>query len=76
MRVNPQLDLYDPAQRETLVFDDGIQVKGQSENRTQKQRSQRRSGEKAPSQSKTPAITTNIVMLQKATETLNTSLPL
>ena len=67
IRVNPHLDLYDPVQRETLVFDDGIQVKGQRENRHSKAKDPEEKWSKGPSQSKTPAITTDIVMLQKPT---------
>jgi hypothetical protein len=33
LTANRKLDIYDPQQEEILVFDDGIQVKGQKENR-------------------------------------------
>ena len=38
LRVNHEVDIYDPQEKEILIFDDGIQVKGQSANRRQRTR--------------------------------------
>lgn len=63
--VNPHIDIYNPEEKEILLFDDGIQVKGQKANRQpkakQENNSQKLLGEK------TPDVATDIVILQKAT---------
>ena len=57
--ISTQLDLYDPAEPEVLLFQDGIQVKQQKQSRLS--RSQRDNA----SISKLPGIITDIALLQK-----------
>lgn len=57
--------IYDPEEKEILIFDDAIQVKGQKAER-QKQLKLENQSQKLLD-GKTPAITTDIVILQKAT---------
>jgi len=65
LQVNPILDIYNSQEKEILLFDDGIQVKGQKAERQkeakEKTKSQKQIGDR------TPAITTDIIILQKAT---------
>ncbi|WP_028954129.1 hypothetical protein [Synechocystis sp. PCC 7509] len=64
LQVNPIVDIYNPKEKEILLFDDGIQVKGQKAERQEakdENKSQKYIGDKAT------AITTDIVILQKAT---------
>jgi len=65
LQVNPILDIYNSQEKEILLFDDGIQVKGQKAERQkevkEKNKSQKQIGDR------TPAITTDIIILQKAT---------
>jgi len=65
VQINPKVDIYNSESEEILLFDDGIQVKGQKAQR-QKELEQ---GKKSHNRFKltTPAITTDIVILQKAT---------
>lgn len=63
--VNSIVDIYNPQEQEILLFDDGIQVKGQKAER-QKGQNQENNSQK-PLKEKTSAITTDIVILQKAT---------
>ncbi|MBD2309455.1 hypothetical protein H6G17_28830 [Chroococcidiopsis sp. FACHB-1243] len=63
--VNASIDIYDSEEKEILLFDDGIQVKGQKAER-QKEPKQESKRQKLFND-KTPAITTDIVILQKAT---------
>lgn len=67
VRVNPKVDIYDAQAKEILLFDDGIQVKGQKAQRQLKTKSvKEKEGQGVPKQPKTPAVTTDIVLLQKA----------
>jgi hypothetical protein len=64
LQVNSIVDIYNPKEKEILLFDDGIQVKGQKAERQEakdENKSQNDIGDK------TTAITTDIVILQKAT---------
>ena len=64
IQVNSIVDIYNPKEKEILLFDDGIQVKGQKAERQEakdENKSQNDIGDK------TTAITTDIVILQKAT---------
>ena len=65
--ANCELDIYDPHQEEILLFDDGIQVKEQKENRIRKQLS--RDGQNEPEEGcKTNWYSTNILLLQTDTD--------
>lgn len=70
--IQGNLDIYDPTSREVLVLEDAIQVRGQKENRVRK--SSVKEGQvddsvenppKAVKKEKSPAVFTNIAMLQK-----------
>lgn len=65
LQVNPIVDIYNPEEKEILLFDDGIQVKGQKAERQQEPKQENKS--QKPLSEKTSAITTDIVILQKAT---------
>lgn len=65
LQINPKIDIYNPEEKEILLFDDGIQVKGQKAER-QKQPKQKNNRQTLV-RGKTPGITTDIVILQKAT---------
>jgi hypothetical protein len=65
VRVNPEVDIYNPKQKEILLFDDGIQVKGQKAQR-QKESQQGKKSHNRPKLT-TSTINTDIVILQKAT---------
>ncbi len=62
--VNPHVNIYNPEEKEILLFDDGIQVKGQKAERHPKQSQDKKSQKLL--EAKTPAIITDIVILQKA----------
>lgn len=63
--MNPIIDIYNPQEKEILLFDDGIQVKAQKAERQPKPKQKNKS--QKPWSEKTSAITTDIVILQKAT---------
>lgn len=63
--VNSIVDIDNPQEQEILLFDDGIQVKGQKAER-QKEQNQENNSQK-PLKEKTSAIATDVVILQKAT---------
>ena len=65
VQVNSKVDIYNPQETEILLFDDGVLVKGQ---KAQRQR-EAEPGEKSenPLGTKTPAISTDIILWQKAT---------
>ncbi len=65
LQANPIVDIYNPQEKEILLFDDGIQVKCQKAERQQELKQENKS-QKLLSD-KTSAITTDIVILQKAT---------
>jgi hypothetical protein len=65
VRVNPKVNIYNSKEKEILLFDDGIQVKGQKATRQPKPRQEKKNQKLL--RTKTPAITTDIVILQKAT---------
>lgn len=64
-QVNPIVDIYNPQEKEILLFDDGIQVKGQKAERQQELKQENHN--QKPLSKKTSAINTDIVILQKAT---------
>lgn len=66
LRVNSEVNIYDPQQEEILIFDDGIQVKRQRQNR-------RRQGCHSTAEillseayTKMPRVNTDVVILQKS----------
>lgn len=67
LQVNSNVDIYDSSEREILIFDDGIQVKGQQENRHQ--RSRNSGDEYLPSEesSKATKVITDVVLMEKST---------
>jgi hypothetical protein len=67
VKVNPKVDIYNPEEKEILLFDDGIQVKGQTASRQPKTKEGLGNKSQDTLKSKTPAVTTDIVLLQKAT---------
>ena len=66
IEVNAEVDIYDPKSKEVLLFDDGIQVKGQKGSRQPKAKSGVELESKSARKSKTSAVITDIVILQKA----------
>ncbi len=62
--VNTNIDIYNSKEKEILLFDDGIQVKGQKAERQQKLKQENKSQKLL--EKPAPAITTDIVILQKA----------
>jgi hypothetical protein len=68
VRVNSQVNIYNPEETEILLFDDGIQVKRQKGQRQPKFTvEQEFQQEKSSFKSTTTAITTALVLLQKST---------
>jgi hypothetical protein len=65
LTVNAKVDIYNPEEKEILFFDDGIQVKSQKAERQPKSKPENKSQKLL--EQKTPAITTDLVILQKAT---------
>jgi len=70
-KIQDKIDIYDSKSREIVVFEDAIQVRGQKENRVHKQKFDKENPVKLvekPDQTmkkeKSPAVFTNIVMLQ------------
>ena len=63
--MNAKVDIYNPEEKEILLFDDGIQVKSQKASRQPKSKQENKSQKLL--EQKTPAITTDLVILQKAT---------
>jgi len=61
LQVNPIVDIYNPQEKEVLLFDDGIQVKGQKAERQPELKQENKS--QKPLSDKTSAITTDISLL-------------
>lgn len=66
VKVNPEVDIYNSEQKEILLFDDAIQVKGQKDKRQPKAKLEQLKGQSSL-KSKTSAVITDVVLLQKAT---------
>ncbi len=64
LQVNSKIDIYNPEETEILLFDDGIQIKGQKAERQSKSK-QENNSEKLWGRT-TPALSTDIVIRQKA----------
>ena len=67
IRVNSKVDIYNSQSEETLLFDDGIQVKSQKAERQPKARSIEAKKDQSTPKAKTPVVLTDVVMLQKST---------
>lgn len=67
VKVNPEVDIYNSEEKEILLFDDGIQVKGQKDKRQPKAKLEQQLKEQNSLKSKTSAVITDVVLLQKAT---------
>lgn len=65
--VNHKVDIYNSEVKEILLFDDGIQVKSQKAQRQPKTKLEKLKKNLDFGSAKTSAITTDIVLLQKAT---------
>lgn len=66
IKVNPRVDIYNTESPEILLFDDGIQVKGQKSYREPKAKLEQRLDSKSTNKSQTHRVSTDIAMLQKA----------
>lgn len=64
-KIAAEVAIYNRESREILVFEDAIQVRGQKENREAKQNVIKKPMRHDVEQAKTPAIQTDIVMLEK-----------
>ena len=67
LRVNSEIDIYDSQQAEILIFDDGIQVKGQRQNRHSRRSESTTKCLSSEEYAKTPRVNTDVVILQKST---------
>ena len=66
IKVNPKVDIYNRESPEILLFDDGIQVKGQKSHREPKAKLEGKLGSKSAGKSPAQRVVTDIAMLQKA----------
>ena len=66
MKVNPEVNVYEQKSKEILLFDDGIQVRGQKEQRQAKNKTGTAVESLSALVTKTPAVSTDIVLLQKS----------
>jgi hypothetical protein len=67
VKVSSQVDIYNPEAKEILLFDDGIQVKGQKAHRQPIAKPVEEKTNQFPSKLKNSAISTDIVLMQKNT---------
>jgi hypothetical protein len=65
--IAPQVDIYDPLASEILLFDDGIGVKKQKENRHKKPELVRSKPEGTAQKQKRQTVMTDVVLLQTPT---------
>jgi hypothetical protein len=66
IKVNPRVDIYNTESSEILLFDDGIQVKGQKSHREAKAKLEGKFDSKSADKSQHQRVSTDIAMLQKA----------
>jgi len=66
IKVNPKVDIYNTESSEILLFDDGIQVKGQKSHREPKAKPEGKFDSKSADKSQNQRVITDIAMLQKA----------
>ena len=64
-KMAEEVDIYDGGSREVLVFEDAIQGRGQKEIRQHKQGVEQKLTDRDAAKTKTPAIQTDIVILEK-----------
>ena len=64
-KIAEKVDIYDGGSREVLVFEDAIQVHGQKGNRQHKQGVEQKLTDRDAEKTKTPAIQTDNVILEK-----------
>lgn len=64
-KIQEEIDIYDSKNREILVFEDAIQVRGQKENRFHKQKVKEEEHHQDLAKKKSSPVLTNIVMLDK-----------
>lgn len=64
-KIASEVAIYDRNSREILVFEDAIQVRGQKENRDKKQKVINKLAGSGVEKIKTPAIQTDVVMLER-----------
>lgn len=64
--VNSEVDIYNPQEPEILLFDDGIQVKGQKSERHKSGKAHETKLTQDTLKPKTPAVNIDLVMLQKS----------
>ncbi len=69
MPIKPNVDLYDKASEEILLFEDGIGVKAQAEKRQSRANSQNLSEQDDPSTPSSATVISDIVVLQTAPQT-------
>jgi len=67
VKVNLEVDIYNPEEKEILLFDDGIQVKDQKDKRQPKAKLEQQLKKQNSLKSKTAAVITDVVLLHKAT---------
>ena len=68
IKVNSKVDIYNAESPEILLFDDGIQVKGQKSHREPKAKPEGKLDSKSTNKSQTQRVITDIAMLQKANQ--------
>lgn len=68
IKVNPKVDVYNAESSEILLFDDGIQVKGQKSQREPKAKPEEKFGSKSANKSQIQRVVTDIAMLQKTNQ--------
>jgi len=68
IKVNSKVDIYNAESPEILLFDDGIQVKGQKSNREPKAKREGEFARKSANKSQTQRVITDVAMLQKVNQ--------
>ena len=66
LRINTAVDIYDKHESEILLFDDGIQVKGQRANRRKKNQQHDIKALDAEEETKSPRVNTDVIVLERA----------
>ena len=69
IRINTAVDIYDANESEILLFDDGIQVKGQRENRRKKNQQHDIKALDTEEETKSPRVNTDVVVLERGSGT-------
>ena len=66
LRTNNAVDIYASHEPEILLFDDGIQVKGQREHRRKKNQQQDIKALEVGEETKSPRVNTDVIVLERA----------